>query len=220
MILSKKFENPRTSNAAGLADITNAIVDTGIRYGQQIWVISLVDKTTGNTYGANVVAGDTLTVDYNGTTYTQAFSTDTATTLDLFGQAIAADALAAKYEITETNILKIYSNVNVEVVVENAGVTGSNIVTLNASEDTEVHVVPGFVTVNQDALRPLRTEVTGIAPNTVTYAGYALAGADVAEPVWRIMRITETATTTVIEYADGNENMDNVWNDRAALSYS
>lgn len=58
------------------------------------------------------------------------------------------------------------------------------------------------------------------ASSTVTYVGKSYAGTSPATALWRISRITVTGTVTVIEYADGNTNLDNIWNNRAALSYS
>jgi len=60
-----------------------------------------------------------------------------------------------------------------------------------------------------------------VASSTVSYVGKAPVGATVGAASWKIFRMT-TATDgdLTIEYADGNANFDNVWNDRASLSYS
>lgn len=53
------------------------------------------------------------------------------------------------------------------------------------------------------------------------YRGEALPGAAEGDPVWRIREITiggDNDVTTL--YADGNANFDNVWTDRASLTYS
>lgn len=52
---------------------------------------------------------------------------------------------------------------------------------------------------------------------TYTYIGEADAGALVAGAVWRIKRMTNADYTIV--WADGNAAFDNVWNDRASLTY-
>ncbi len=57
----------------------------------------------------------------------------------------------------------------------------------------------------------------------ITYVGDAVPGTADSASVWRIKRITETTTAgsdAVIEWADGDANFDNVWDDRAILSYS
>lgn len=59
------------------------------------------------------------------------------------------------------------------------------------------------------------------ASATITYVGKAAVGADPADPVWRIFRMdTGTTPQTIITWADGNGDYDNVWNNRASLSYS
>ena len=218
MILSNKIDAVRTSQGSYVKDLNETVRDSGIRMGIQIWELVLTNKQ-GDNQNPVLSGGDTLTVDINGVTVTAAFATDVATTLANFAANITAQPYVTG-SVEKNNKVIITSTENIENTVENAGVTGSTITFLTANERSELTAIPAVLVVNQDALKPLRTEVTGTAPNTVTYAGFALPGANPAQPVWRIQRITETATTTLIEYADGNENMDNVWNDRASLSYS
>jgi len=59
----------------------------------------------------------------------------------------------------------------------------------------------------------------------VLYVGDALPGTITSSATWRIKRITFTVdgsgnTDSVTEWADGNSNRDNVWDNRASLSYS
>jgi len=56
--------------------------------------------------------------------------------------------------------------------------------------------------------------------SSVTYVGVALVGTDTAAAEWQIKRITVSGTVTTIEWADANAAFDNVWDDRASLSYS
>lgn len=63
------------------------------------------------------------------------------------------------------------------------------------------------------------------ASTTVTYIGYGNLGANRAKAEWMIVRITKTSATTpngvvLTEYANGSMKFDQVWNDRATLSYS
>ena len=60
------------------------------------------------------------------------------------------------------------------------------------------------------------------ASATIRYHGHASPGSATAAAVWRISRLTfdSQGRHTLTELADGNGNMDNVWNDRATLSYS
>lgn len=54
---------------------------------------------------------------------------------------------------------------------------------------------------------------------TVTYVGTAKAGVLPAQALWRVMRITEDAGETTIEFAGGEDTFENVWNDRVSLTY-
>lgn len=68
------------------------------------------------------------------------------------------------------------------------------------------------------------TQIIDEASETVTYIGWAIPGSNTtdgkADARWKIKKIDETTNPTVIGYADGNDNYDNVWDDRASLSYS
>ena len=54
----------------------------------------------------------------------------------------------------------------------------------------------------------------------VTYIGEAIPGTALSAATWRIKRMTEVDPDLTIEWADGNHAFDNVWNNRASLSYS
>lgn len=57
------------------------------------------------------------------------------------------------------------------------------------------------------------------ASATVSYFGFAKAGSAEGSAVWRIMRLTTTNPTN-LKYADGNAKFDNIWTNRASLTYS
>ena len=54
----------------------------------------------------------------------------------------------------------------------------------------------------------------------VQYIGDAAWGRSTSSAHWRIQRLTYTGGTFVLETADGNDEFDNIWDDRASLSYS
>lgn len=56
--------------------------------------------------------------------------------------------------------------------------------------------------------------------STITYVGKAVAGSTLASASWQIKKITDTSGDLSIQFADGNANFDNVWNNRESLSYS
>lgn len=57
------------------------------------------------------------------------------------------------------------------------------------------------------------------ASSTVTYIGESAPGVAESAAAWRIKRMTTSGSVLKIDWADGNEDYDNVWTDRASLTY-
>ncbi len=55
---------------------------------------------------------------------------------------------------------------------------------------------------------------------SLTYIGKALNGKATSAAAWQIQRISVSGTVTTIDNADGDRLFDNVWDNRASLSYS
>jgi hypothetical protein len=53
----------------------------------------------------------------------------------------------------------------------------------------------------------------------VTYVGFSKPGILPSQELWRIMRITENGGETTIEFANGKDTFENLWTNRASLSY-
>jgi hypothetical protein len=53
----------------------------------------------------------------------------------------------------------------------------------------------------------------------LTYVGYADTGTATLLPKWRIKKIEQVGKILSTLYADGNPNFDNIWDNRAALTY-
>lgn len=59
------------------------------------------------------------------------------------------------------------------------------------------------------------------AGGNLLYSGDAKSGSSTADAVWRIRKyIYTTNQLTAVLYADGDIDYNNVWDDRASLSYS
>ena len=57
--------------------------------------------------------------------------------------------------------------------------------------------------------------------SNLQYLGFAAPGASTASAVWQVMKFTWTSGNLVAkEWADGNHNLDNIWDNYASLSYS
>lgn len=58
-------------------------------------------------------------------------------------------------------------------------------------------------------------------PPTFAYLGQAVPGTSGASGLWRIQKLTFGVDGDVVTlWADGNADFDNVWNDRASLTYT
>ena len=55
---------------------------------------------------------------------------------------------------------------------------------------------------------------------TLIYLGWAGVGSATGSSVWKIQRISITGSITTIAWADGNPQYDNVWENRASITYS
>ena len=56
----------------------------------------------------------------------------------------------------------------------------------------------------------------------LTYLGKSLIGSSTSDPVWQI-RLIDTRNSTdgmVITWADGNDDFDNIWDNRTSLTYT
>lgn len=54
---------------------------------------------------------------------------------------------------------------------------------------------------------------------TTAYLGLAAIDSLSSNPVWQIKKLDYT-TGVIIRWADGNSNFDNVWDDRATITYT
>lgn len=56
----------------------------------------------------------------------------------------------------------------------------------------------------------------------IYYLGRAAVGSGTGSAVWQLQRMTYSATTddVIVEWADGNSDFDNIFDNREALSYS
>jgi hypothetical protein len=77
---------------------------------------------------------------------------------------------------------------------------------------------------SEEELATLAKQIDFTLGDTVIYQGSADAGSVTSAAVWRITRATFVANPPnsediAIEFADGDSNFDNIWDNRLALSY-
>ena len=55
---------------------------------------------------------------------------------------------------------------------------------------------------------------------SIIYVGKAVPGTATSAASWQIQKIDKSTSNITVLLADGNTNYDNVWDNRASLSYS
>jgi len=80
-------------------------------------------------------------------------------------------------------------------------------------------LIPG-IDPGQQNLWTANLAVKVTVAGAVTYVAIALIGTLQATALWQAKRITVAAGTTVVEWADGNANFDNVATNLALLAYA
>ena len=63
------------------------------------------------------------------------------------------------------------------------------------------------------------TYIDDYTTSNVTYVGKATSGTATSAASWQIQKVDET-TGVIVTWADGDDNFDNIWDNRASLSYS
>lgn len=97
---------------------------------------------------------------------------------------------------------------------------------LNGESAYQIAVRNGFVGTEQEWLASLGgsqvdyTQRIDEASATVTYIGKADPGSSEASAVWQIKKIEVIGAETEITWADGDVEFNNVWNNRASLTYT
>jgi hypothetical protein len=71
--------------------------------------------------------------------------------------------------------------------------------------------------INYPTRRSIRYDAALTSPH---YVGEAAIGQDENAPQWRIFRLTFVGESLDLEWADGDDLFDNVWANRASLTYS
>lgn len=74
--------------------------------------------------------------------------------------------------------------------------------------------------ISTNAKTPELTTLVDEVNSNLTYLGVAKLGTAGSDAKWQIRRIQKVSSVTSIQYADGNRRFDNVWDDRASLTYS
>lgn len=97
---------------------------------------------------------------------------------------------------------------------------------MDTKETQSVAGVHGGVVTNPDGtnvgIAPSVDSLIDAVDSTTTYIGKVTPGSvgNTPSAIWQIKKITTSGTITTISFADGNDSYDNIWDNRASLSYS
>lgn len=110
-----------------------------------------------------------------------------------------------------------------EYTIWNGGISGTTITDVAGKLSLDVNVTDITLSASNDSMETRSLAMKTLvdeASATVTYVGEAAVGSSLSTALWRIKRLTQSGTVLLIEWADGNSNFDNIWDNRASLSYS
>ena len=89
-----------------------------------------------------------------------------------------------------------------------------------AGTDVVVTNFPDIQSISGTVVSPSYAKQYDEVSSSLAYLGMASAGTSNSSALWQIQKLSFTGNSVSITWADGNANFDNVWNNRASLSYS
>lgn len=126
----------------------------------------------------------------------------------------------AQFPAIDLERVLLITNVTDNIIIYNfanpllGGSASTNVLTLDYdttamdnADDLQIHYVA-----------PDDNVIIDESGGTYTYFGFASPASATSAARWKIKRLTQA--TNVFQLADGNDQYDNVWDNRASLSYS
>lgn len=111
-------------------------------------------------------------------------------------------------------LINLHGTIPATIDVSNYDNLKFEVVAYSASGSPKL-IANSYYTKRQTSDTMLLDEVS----STVSYLGYSPLGAATSTDNWKIKRILVSGTLTSTQFADGNENYDNIWDNRASLTY-
>ena len=137
-------------------------------------------------------------------------------------EKLIADTIAADVYIHSVFAIESENNITVDIYTGSVIVLESESNIIPESIKTETIISSGErgpTGINEeDIVYAKRVDFVG---DTTIYKAEAVVGSLDTSAVWRIRKITIASDSDIIEqWANGNANFINIWNDRVSLSYT
>lgn len=87
-------------------------------------------------------------------------------------------------------------------------------------EDTTINQTAGVDNAYLQVTNPVYTKRYDVVDSTTSYLGDAPVGSSESSPRWRIQKLTFASGGVTILFANGSTEFNQVWSNRASLSYS
>ena len=214
----KALEGDKKNNKE-LLEVLKEIRDKEVEKEDKTEETELLRTIARNTKGKDIVVpAPTVTVTPQPVEIDLNLVTDSVTDLHATAKEIK-DILAIKEEFEPSKLYDEEGNpVDWEKIVK----------LLEEIRDKESKGGSGGYSSNLPLLEELKkptlyaTLIDDVTTAQVMYVGYAIPGSATSSAVWQIRKIDESGspTTLALSFADGNQSFDNIWDNRASLSYS
>lgn len=134
---------------------------------------------------------------------------------------IIEQSIEAGVEQDVVSVERKDESININSVEETIGVSDIADVIQPSFAEVLINTTNTTIELPSDLEMPYAQQVDFVNDNVI-YKGWADTGTTTSTPAWRIQKITFVGTDedVVIEWADGNGNFDNVWDNRASLTYT
>lgn len=165
--------------------------------------IAVTNPDGSNIAGGSGSAGDILTLNTTPTGTNNAQVTQSI----IHGKTTAGGGSYVDVKVTPSGALSTNGE---------AGVLNTSDTRINPATQETLASLLIEMQINNGAYAQ-RTDDTGTG---TIYRGWAVPGTATSAASWRITRIVETSGDFVMTFADGNNNFDNIWDNRVSLSYA
>lgn len=132
--------------------------------------------------------------------------------------AASGDNIAIKD--SDGHELDIQADGTINVNVEVNALDGDSIAVKNSSTGNELAIAADGSIKITEVEAPALVAKVDVASDVLFYKGWAVSGSSTSTATWRIQRIEKVGNVFTKAWADGDRNYNNIWDNRASLTYT